>query len=143
MSDTHIVCPSCGGINRIPDGRNPSDANCGSCHKALFTGKPVNLTDANFHRFVEKTDLPVVVDFWAAWCGPCQAMAPAFESVTAEMEPKLRFAKVDTDAAQGLAARFGIRSIPTVILFDKSREVTRQAGAMSAAQLKQWITQST
>ncbi len=135
-----IVCPSCGVINRIPAGKDPGKAKCGKCGGLLFSGKPVNLTDADFAKMVTKNSIPVVVDFWAEWCGPCLRMAPEFAKAASEMEPQVRFAKLDTEAAQMTAARFGIRSIPTMILFRKGRPVAQTAGAMSAAQIRRWIT---
>jgi thioredoxin 2 len=138
-SHIHVVCPSCGGVNRIPESRDASAAKCGKCGETLFRGKPVSLDEAGFSRFVEKNDVPVVVDFWADWCGPCRMMAPVFEQAAGELEPKVRFAKLDTERARSVAARYQIRSIPTMILFRHGREVARQSGAMGLAALKQWI----
>ncbi len=143
MSNTiHVVCAACAGINRIPADRDPRQARCGKCHEPLFNGKPTALGDEDFARFVEKNDLPVVVDFWAEWCGPCRMMAPVFEQAAGEFDGKVRLAKVDTERARGVAARFGIRSIPTLILFKHGREVSRQAGAMPLEPLKQWIARA-
>ena len=112
---------------------------CGKCGEPLFSGRPAVLTDASFRKHVEKSDIPVVVDFWADWCGPCKMMAPQFEQAAKELEPGVRLAKLDTDAAQGTAARFNIRSIPTLVLFRDGREVARQPGAMSAADIVRWV----
>ena len=140
MSDsTHLVCPSCSATNRIPDGRLGQGPKCGKCGQQIFNGRPTALTDASFQKHIEKNDIPVVVDFWADWCGPCKMMAPQFEQAATELEPEVRLAKVDTEAAQGTAARFSIRSIPTLMLFRDGREIARQAGAMGAADIVRWV----
>jgi thioredoxin 2 len=140
MSDKpHIVCPQCDTTNRIPATRLGEAPRCGHCHQLLFTAHPVALTGDNLQRFVDRHDIPVVVDFWATWCAPCQAMAPQYAQATAELEPQVRLAKLDTDAAQEVAGQLGIRSIPTLILFKSGREVARHAGAMGRADIVRWV----
>ena len=140
MSDNlHIVCPHCDAVNRLPAARRDENPTCGQCRQPLFAGKPLDLSAANFDRHIERGDLPVVVDFWAPWCGPCRSMAPAFAQVARELEPEVRLAKVDTESQQQLAARFNIRSIPTLAIFKGGREIARQSGAVDAATLKRWV----
>ncbi|MFU2486189.1 thioredoxin TrxC [Thauera sp. WH-1] len=136
----HIVCPHCHGINRVPGNRLGEAPSCGRCHQALFAGAPAALTADSFARHVERNDLPVLVDFWAPWCGPCKMMAPQFEQAAGMLEPRLRLAKVNTEAEPGVAARFGIRSIPTMVLFRGGRELARQSGAMGAQDIVRWVT---
>lgn len=140
MSDALIVvCPHCHAPNRVAAARLADGGTCGKCKGALFTGKPVELNAAAFDAHVGRSEIPVVVDFWAPWCGPCQAMAPAFAQAAQQLEPQVRCAKVNTEEEQALAGRFGIRSIPTLALFKHGRELARQAGAMDAGTLVRWI----
>ncbi len=140
MTDSlHIVCPHCDAVNRIPAARLEDKPNCGKCHRPLFDAHPVALTAASFDRHVGRSDIPVLVDFWAPWCGPCKMMAPQFEQAAAQLEPRFRLAKVDTEAEQSLGARYGIRSIPTLALFRGGREIARQPGAMGAADIERWV----
>ncbi|ESQ10278.1 MAG: thioredoxin TrxC [Thiohalocapsa sp. PB-PSB1] len=142
MSDLlHVVCPHCDAVNRIPSARLTDAPNCGKCHHPLFQGQPLALDEARFNRHIGRGDLPVLVDFWAPWCGPCQMMAPAFEAAAVRLEPHVRLAKVNTEEAQRLALHFGIRSIPTLALFRGGQEVARQAGAMDANGLVSWTRQ--
>ena len=137
-----LVCGHCGAINRIPDDRPAQQAKCGKCSKSLFNQAPLNVTQAQFDRHLFKSDVPLIVDFWADWCGPCKMMAPAFQQAASRIEPRARLLKVDTEQEQGLSARYAIRSIPTIMIFSAGQEKARIAGALDLNRLLAWVTQN-
>jgi len=140
MSDPlHLVCPTCFAVNRVPADRLHERPNCGKCHRPLFSDHPVELDEAHFDTYLTKNDLPVLVDFWAPWCGPCRMMAPAFAHAASQLAPRVLFAKLNTDEAQETAARYGIRSIPTMILFRRGQEAARHSGAVGTAEIVRWV----
>jgi thioredoxin 2 len=135
----HVVCPHCDAVNRFPVERLADGPKCGGCHQRLFEGKPVELTPERFVRHAGRGELPLLVDFWAPWCGPCLQMAPAYAQAAGRLEPYVRAVKVDTEAHPALGAQFNIRSIPTLVLLRQGREVARQSGAMGAADIVRWV----
>ena len=135
-----IVCPQCSSVNRIPDERLGDDPKCGRCHSLLLDGKPVALSSKSFDTFISRNDLAVAVDFWAEWCGPCKMFAPVFAQAAAEHKTRMRFAKLDTEAEPAIAQRYGIRSIPSLLVFKHGQEADRTAGALDATRLRAWLS---
>lgn len=139
--NSRVVCLECGAINRLPAGRPAAEAKCGSCGKLLFTGRPKDVNGAMLTRQIEKGSVPVVVDVWAPWCGPCQAMAPEYERAAAATEPAARFLKLNSDTEPELSARFRISGIPTMLLFSGGKEIARVSGAMQSSRIRGWIAE--
>lgn len=142
MNTLHIVCPHCHTVNRISSERLSQHPRCGQCKEALFTGHPLELTGPIFKQYIGRNDIPVVVDFWADWCGPCKMMAPSYAQAAVTLEPQVRLAKLNTEQEQSIAAQFNIRSIPTLVIFKSGREIARKSGAMSATDIVRWINNS-
>lgn len=138
----HIVCPHCHKTNRVPEDKLAGDPHCGACSQSLFTGHPVELNFTSLQRHIQKSETPLLVDFWAPWCGPCRMMAPAFAEAATKLEPKVRLAKVNTEEDQQAGMIYGIRSIPTMVLFNAGQEVARVSGAMNTQQIQNWVQQS-
>lgn len=134
----HLVCPRCLAVNRLPSEKRAAGPQCGVCKQAMFTGEPLEMDRTSFEKHLSRNDIPLLVDFWAPWCGPCRMMAPAYAQAARQLEPDLRVVKVNTEEAPDLSARFAIRSIPTLALFKRGKEVARQAGAMDAGGIVRW-----
>lgn len=137
-----IACPLDGSLNRVPRDRLGEAPKCGRCQTPLFQGKPLELTSTNFDQHAQKSDLPLVIDFWASWCGPCQMMAPNFAAAAGQLEPRVRLAKLNTETERAIASRYGIQGIPCMVMVRKGREIARIAGAMPASSIVEWIEQS-
>jgi thioredoxin 2 len=139
MSAKQIVCPHCHTANIVPEGRLGDQPRCGKCHEELFTGHPAGLNAASLDRHINRSQIPLLVDFWAPWCQPCLMMAPAFEEAAGRLEPQVRLAKLNTEDEQMVGARFAIRSIPTMVLFRDGKEIARTSGAMMAGDIERWV----
>jgi thioredoxin 2 len=137
-----IACPTDASLNRVPRTKLGNEPKCGKCHNPLFQGKAVDLNAANFHRYTLQSDLPVVIDFWAKWCGPCRMMTPNFEAAAPRLEPRVRLAKLDTEAEPAIAGRYGIQGIPSMIMIEKGREIARTSGAMPTTAIVAWVEQA-
>ncbi|MBT7411785.1 MAG: thioredoxin TrxC [Candidatus Thioglobus sp.] len=136
-----VMCPSCSGLNNVPEAKLTDNPKCGKCKNPIYTAQPINMTGVQLTRAIEKTDELLVVDFWATWCGPCQQFAPTFKQVAAQLEPKARFIKIETEAEQAISAKYSIRSIPTLAIFKNGKEVDRVSGALSATDFTNWVNQ--
>ncbi len=134
----HVICANCGAINNVPKSRLGDNPTCGKCKQPVFAGRPLELNEASFNRFVAKSHQPLLVDYWAPWCGPCKMMAPEFEQAASQLEPEFRLVKINTEAEQSLAARMRIQSIPTMAIYKNGQEVIRQPGAMPLGDLLNW-----
>jgi thioredoxin 2 len=135
------MCTSCGGLNNIPEDKLDKNPNCGKCKEPLYRGNPISMTSAQLTRAIEKTGELLIIDFWATWCGPCQQFAPTFKQVAAQLEPKARFIKIETEKEQAISAKYNIRSIPTLAIFKNGKEIDRVSGALSASDFTNWVNQ--
>lgn len=142
MTGVHVVCTACGQVNRVGGDKPAAEARCGRCGEALFDGRPVEVDAAGLERQMTRSGVPLVVDFWAGWCGPCRAMAPAFAAVAAKLEPQAKFLKLDVDAHPEAAARFGVQGIPALFVLRDGKVAAQQAGAMDAARLERWVREA-
>ena len=135
------MCPSCSGLNNVPEAKLTDNPKCGKCKNPIYTAQPINMTGMQLTRAIEKTDELLVVDFWATWCGPCQQFAPTFKQGAAQLEPKARFIKIETEAEQAISAKYSIRSIPTLAIFKNGKEIDRVSGALSTPDFSNWVNQ--